>query len=44
MKLILTRADGGVIYASAGVPVHHRVIDMRFEATTGIPHPGGAES
>ena len=37
MKLILTRADGSVIYASAGIPVHHRVIDMRFEATTGTP-------
>ena len=28
MKLILTCADGSVIYASAGIPVHHRVIDM----------------
>ena len=26
MKLILTRADGSVIYASAGIPVHHRTI------------------
>ena len=35
VMVILSGADGSVLYASSAVPMDHRTIDMRFEATNG---------
>ena len=35
MKVILTSADGNILYASSAIPIDSRTIDLRFEATTG---------
>lgn len=35
MKVILTSADGNILYASSAIPIDSRTINLRFEATTG---------